>query len=114
MLHKLSIEFFESLSASVFQQGSIFGVYQKIAQRESCELSFMWGKMRTTAREAALQIALRNCSKEVGGKVNIYVIGEGGVHAIKHTFLQKVAASLVKVTASHKEQMSPWKILVLF
>ena len=39
------------------------------AQCESYELSFIWGKMRT-----AFQIALRNCSKEAGGKVSIYVI----------------------------------------
>ena len=30
--------------------------------------------MRTAARETASQIALRNCSKEAGGKVSIYVI----------------------------------------
>ena len=30
--------------------------------------------MRTVARETALQIALRNCSKEVRGKVRIRVI----------------------------------------
>ena len=36
---------------------------EKNAQCESCELSFIWGKMRTTAREAASQIALRDCSK---------------------------------------------------
>ena len=42
-----------------------------------------------------------------GGKVSIYVILVKGVHAIKHTFLQKVAAS-------HKEQVSPFMILVLF
>ena len=47
---------------------------KKKAQRESCELSFIWGKMRTIARETASQIALRNCSEEVGGKVSIYVI----------------------------------------
>ena len=34
--------------------------------------------------------------------------------ATMHTFLQKVAASLVKVTASHEEQMSPQRILVVF
>ena len=40
---------------------------KKDVQLESCELSFIWGKMRTAAREAASQIALRNCSKgEVG------------------------------------------------
>ena len=47
---------------------------KKSARRESCKLSFIWGKMRTVARETAFQIALRNCSKEVGGKVSIYVI----------------------------------------
>ena len=32
-----------------------------------------------------------------GGKGSIYVIfGEGGIHAIKHIFLQKVSTSLVK------------------
>ena len=31
----------------------------------------------------------------------------GGIQAIKHKFLQKVAASHVKVTASHGEQTSP-------
>ena len=35
---------------------------------------FIWGKMRTTARETASQIALRNCSKEAEGEVSIYVI----------------------------------------
>ena len=30
--------------------------------------------MRTIAWEAAFQIALRNCSEEVGGKICIYVI----------------------------------------
>ena len=42
--------------------------------RESYELSFNGGKVRTTAWESAFQIALRNCSKEVGGKVSMYVI----------------------------------------
>ena len=28
-------------------------------------MSFIWGKMRTAAREAAPQITLRHCSKEV-------------------------------------------------
>ena len=37
-------------------------------------VSFIWGKMRTAAQETAFQIALRNYSKEVGGKVSIYVI----------------------------------------
>ena len=32
------------------------------------------GKLRTAAWDTAFQISLRNCSKEVGGKVSIYVI----------------------------------------
>ena len=41
---------------------------EKKAQRETCELSFIWGEMRTAAQEIAFQIALRNCSKEAGGR----------------------------------------------
>ena len=59
----------------------------KNAQRESCELSFIWGKMRIIARETVFQIALRNCSKEVGGGGQyICDFGEGGVRTIKHIF----------------------------
>ena len=36
---------------------------KKDVQLESCELSFIWGKIRTGALEAAPQIALRDCSK---------------------------------------------------
>ena len=39
---------------------------EKEAQLESCELSFIWGKMRTAAREA--EIALRDCSKAALGE----------------------------------------------
>ena len=41
------------------------------AQLESCELSFIWGKMRTAAWETAPQIALKDFSEEAGWKVNI-------------------------------------------
>ena len=54
--------------------------------------------MRTVARETALQIALRNCSKEAGPPDSVCVIlvkGGGGVRAITHMFLQKLAASLM-------------------
>ena len=45
------------------------------AQHQSCELCFIWGKMRTAAQGISLQIALGNYSKEVEvGKANIYVI----------------------------------------
>ena len=66
---------------------------------------FWGGKMRTIAWEAAFQIILKYCSKEAGRNVSIYVIlVKGEVHA---HILQKFAACLLKVTTSHKEQMSP-------
>ena len=34
----------------------------------------MWSQMRTIAFESASQIALRNCSEEVRGDVNTYMI----------------------------------------
>ena len=52
---------------------------EKDAQLESCELSFIWGKMRAAALETAPQRALRDCSQEAVGKVNTYDFGEGGV-----------------------------------
>ena len=33
-------------------------------------------------------------------------LGERGVHAVKHIFLQRVSAVLMKVTASHEEKTS--------
>ena len=45
---------------------------KKIAQCESCKLSFLWGKMRTTAWETVFQIALRNFSEEVRGEARIF------------------------------------------
>ena len=42
--------------------------------------------MRAIAQEKAFQVARRNCSRAVGGKVSICDFGEGGVHAIKHMF----------------------------
>ena len=63
-------------------------------------MSFIWGKMRTIAQER-FQIALRNCSREVAGKVsiNIYVI------LVKGEYMQLSTYFLHKVTtASHEEQ----------
>ena len=51
----------------------------------SCELSFIWGKMRT-----APQIGLRDCSKRLVGKVNIQDFGEGGVQCNQVLALQVV------------------------
>ena len=46
----------------------------KSTQCESHESRFIWGKLRTIGQETAFQIALRNCSREVGQKVSIHVI----------------------------------------
>ena len=54
---------------------------KKNVQLESCELSFIWGKMRTAAWEAASQIALRDCSK---------VLVKGQCNAVKHTFYKRI------------------------
>ena len=41
---------------------------KKDVQLESCELGFIWDKMRTAAWETAPQTALRNCCREVEGE----------------------------------------------
>ena len=91
----------------------LVGWKKKKAQCESCEYSFIWGKMRTAAKETAPQIALRNCPKEVGWRsVYIWFCRRGNI-CIKHIFFPKVSASLMTVTAGPKEPTSPWRTLVL-
>ena len=52
---------------------------EKNAQCESCELSFICGKMRTAAQEITSQIAWIYCSKEMGEKGQyICDFGEAG------------------------------------
>ena len=80
----------------------------KNAQHESCKLSFIFGAKWGDSRETAFQIALRNCSREVVGKVSIYVI------LVKVECMHSSTYFLQKIFASHKEQSSPWRILVLF
>lgn len=60
------------------------------------------------AWEAALQIVLENCFKKIRETVSIYVmlVKRGGTGSQAHIW-QNVAAS-------HKEQASPCRILVLF
>ena len=41
---------------------------EKHVQLESCELSFIWGKIKTVAQEAASHRALRDCSKVAVGE----------------------------------------------
>ena len=53
--------------------------------------------MRTTARETAPQIALRNFSKEAGGKVSIYQILVMGEYMQSRHIFPEVSASLMKL-----------------
>ena len=62
--------------------------------------------MGTIAWEATFLIALKYHSKEVGGG-GCYYIHDFGEKVGTCNILQKVTASLMKVTASHEEQMSP-------
>ena len=65
--------------------------FLKGVQGESCESSYNWGKMRTIASETAFQIALRNCSKELRGKVSILGdFAEWGMCTSKHIFFAEV------------------------
>ena len=74
----------------------------KKAQCESCELSFIWGKMRAAAWEITPQTA----PKRRGESQHICDFGEGGIHAIKFIFFQKASDNFVKLSAHHKEQSS--------
>ena len=44
---------------------------KKNAQYESCELSFIWGKMGTVTQEIAPKIALRNCNMRERGRAQL-------------------------------------------
>ena len=63
---------------------------KKDAQRESCELSFIWGKMKTSAQETAPQIALRDASREVVAEGQYIWLAEGGFQYSQALILQKV------------------------
>ena len=81
----------------VFQNGvpgSLLSTLKNV-QSEGC---FIWGKKRTVAWEIAPQIALRNCSKEVGGKENIYVILVKAEYMQSSPyFFQKISTGLRKL-----------------
>ena len=75
---------------------------KKDAQRESCELSFIWGETRTATWETASQVTQKLLQRG-RGEVWVYVISVNqGIHAIKHIFFQKFSSSLV-TSASHEE-----------
>ena len=51
--------------------------------------------MRPAAWETAAQTALRDCwERQWGRSVYICAFGEGGIHAVKRIFVQKVSAGL--------------------
>ena len=58
----------------------------KNVQLESCELSFIWGKVRNAAGEAALQIPERLLQSGSGGKSIYKVLVKGDFNAMKHSF----------------------------
>ena len=61
------------------------------------QVKFYLGKMRTIAWESAFQIALRNCSKEAGGKISIYMFLVKGEYAQSSTTLFFVHVFLLVV-----------------
>ena len=69
--------------------------------------------MRTIVRDKAFQITLRNCSKEGGGKVNIYVILVKGKYRQSSAYIF-LFLFLAEVSARLEDQISPWKILAIF
>ena len=71
-----------------------------LGQSENCSL-------RDSASESSEKLPQRGRRAQ-----HTYNFGEEGIHAVKHIFFQKISISLVNF-ASHKEQSSPWRILVL-
>ena len=71
---------------------------KKDIQLESCKWSFIGGKMRTAAQEAAPQIALRDLKSQWGKIYKILVKGE--FSAIKFLLYKKFSSS-------HEELISP-------
>ena len=85
----------------VFQMSIYIGQLKKDVQLESCEVSFMWGNMRTAAQEGACQVALRDCSKAaVGESQDIRCLVKGKFNTMKHSFYKRFFVS-------HENLMSP-------
>ena len=80
---------------------------KKNAQHESCELSFIWGNIRTAAWETAPPIALRNFQRGTGKRQYILDFGKKGAHAIKHIFFIESFCWRYETSAGHEKQISP-------
>ena len=78
------------------------------AQFERCELSFIWGKMRTAAQETAPQITQKLLQRDSGGR-SVCDFGEGGVECNQALTLQKVFCQ-----EKPEEQKSSFSGLVFF
>ena len=63
---------------------SLYHWAMRKAQCESCELSFIWVKLRMTAWETAPQIAFRDCSKEAVGRNQYKILVKGEFSTMKH------------------------------
>ena len=58
---------------------------KKNVQLESCELSFIWGKMRTAAQEAAISDSSERLLQSGSGGKSIYkVLVKGEFNTMKH------------------------------
>ena len=88
-------KFADILSAGLWQHHvlgfdiAIVNEKKKDVQLESCELSFIWGKLRTEAQEAASQIALRDCSKGAVGKSQYIRFWWREFYAMKRSFYKR-------------------------
>ena len=56
---------------SCFPLGPVNFKKKKKVQHESCELSFIWGKVKEYSWEIASQITSRNSSEDVEGKLSM-------------------------------------------
>ena len=66
---------------------------KKDVQLESCELSFIWGKMRTAAQEAAPQRALKLLQSSSGGKSIYKVLVKREFSTMKYSFYKRIFVS---------------------
>ena len=57
---------------------------KKYTQHDSCQSTFIWGKMRTLTWETESQKTLRDCSEEVREAQYTCDLVKGGIRAIKH------------------------------
>ena len=77
---------------------------KKDAHFESCELSFIWGKMRTAGGSIS-DSSERLLQSSSGGRSIHKVLVKGEFNAMKHSFYQFFVC--------HKDLKSPWRDLVL-